>query len=74
MNEVRVIRAETVETLADVPVVVIGGGGTGLTAALAVRDAGVDVLVVERDGQPMGTTAMSTGLIPAAGSKIQQAK
>lgn len=74
MSDIRVIRTDSVETIADIPVVVIGGGGTGLCAALAVRDAGVDVLVVERDSQPMGTTAMSTGLIPAAGSAIQQAK
>ncbi|QIQ86573.1 FAD-dependent oxidoreductase [Erythrobacter sp.] len=74
MTETRVIRTDSVETIAHIPVIVIGGGGTGLTAALAVRDAGADVLVVERDGQPMGTTAMSTGLIPAAGSRIQRAK
>ncbi|WP_394728692.1 FAD-dependent oxidoreductase [Altererythrobacter sp. GH1-8] len=72
MSDIRVIRTDSVETVADIPVVIIGGGGTGLCAALAVRDAGVDVLVVERDGQPMGTTAMSTGLIPAAGSSIQR--
>ena len=74
MNECQVIRAESVETIAEIPVVIVGGGGTGLTAALAVRDAGIDALVVERDSQPMGTTAMSTGLIPAAGSRIQRAK
>lgn len=74
MSDIRVIRTEEVDAIADIPVVIIGGGGTGLCAALAVRDAGVDVLVVERDGQTMGTTAMSTGLIPAAGSAIQQAK
>ncbi|XUU60528.1 FAD-dependent oxidoreductase [Erythrobacter sp. HA6-11] len=73
MSEIRVIRTETVQAIADIPVVIVGGGGTGLCAALAARDAGVDVLVVERDGQPMGTTAMSTGLIPAAGSTIQRA-
>jgi len=56
------------------PVAIIGGGGTGLTAALAVRDAGVDVLVLERDGTPLGSTAMSTGLIPAAGTPEQAAK
>lgn len=73
MSQIEVIRTDTVETIADIPVIVIGGGGTGLCAALAARDAGVDVLVIERDRQTLGTTAMSTGLIPACGSKIQQA-
>jgi fumarate reductase flavoprotein subunit len=54
-----------------VPVVVIGAGGCGLSAALAVRDRGVDVLVIERDPSPMGSTAMSTGLIPAPGTDDQ---
>lgn len=53
------------------PVIVIGGGGCGLCAGLAVRDAGIDVLVVERDRTPLGTTSMSTGLIPAAGTPEQ---
>jgi fumarate reductase flavoprotein subunit len=56
------------------PVVVVGAGGTGLAAALALRDAGVEVLVLERDSTPLGSTAMSTGLIPAAGTPEQQAK
>lgn len=54
-----------------VPVVVVGGGGCGLAAALAVKDAGVDVLVVERDASTIGSTGMSTGLIPAAGTRQQ---
>jgi fumarate reductase flavoprotein subunit len=67
-----------VETNADfaadfsVPVLIVGGGGCGLTAALAAHDGGADVLVLERDRTPLGTTAMSTGLIPAAGSRLQQ--
>ena len=72
-NTIKVVRTETVDAMADIPVIVIGGGGTGLCAALAVRDAGKDVFVIERDKQPLGTTSMSTGLIPAAGSKIQRA-
>lgn len=56
------------------PIIVVGAGGTGLTAALAVRDAGVDVLVLERDPTPLGSTAMSTGLIPAAGTPEQAAE
>ena len=53
------------------PVIVVGGGGTALCAALAAGDAGADVLVLERDTTPMGSTAMSTGLIPAAGTPEQ---
>jgi fumarate reductase flavoprotein subunit len=57
---------------AEVPVLVVGAGGTGLTAGLAAREAGADVLVLERDPTALGTTAMSTGLIPAAGSRLQR--
>lgn len=52
-------------------VIVIGAGGAGLCAALAAHDSGAGVLVLERDGVPMGSTAMSTGLIPAAGTPDQ---
>lgn len=55
------------------PVLIVGAGGCGLTAALAARDGGADVLVLERDPKPWGTTAMSTGLIPAAGTPEQRA-
>ncbi len=55
------------------PAIVIGAGATGLTAALALRDKGVEVLVLERDATPLGSTAMSTGLIPAAGTPEQRA-
>jgi fumarate reductase flavoprotein subunit len=57
-----------------VPVVVVGAGGCGLTAALAAAaasNAGAEVLVIERDRTPLGSTAMSTGLIPAAGMPDQ---
>jgi fumarate reductase flavoprotein subunit len=56
-----------------VPVVIIGGGACGLTAALAARDAGADVLVLERDASPSGSTALSSGFIPAAGTRYQRA-
>lgn len=56
-----------------VPVLVIGAGACGLSAALAARDAGHEVLVLERDALPRGSTAMSSGFIPAAGTRWQKA-
>ncbi|MCP4983991.1 MAG: FAD-binding protein, partial [Gammaproteobacteria bacterium] len=49
----------------EIPVVIIGAGASGLTGALAVSDAGVDGVVVERDQVPRGSTALSSGMIPA---------
>ncbi len=56
-----------------ISVVIIGAGGTGLAAALAATDLGAEVVVIERDRTPLGSTAMSTGLIPAAGTPEQAA-
>ena len=66
-----IVRDNTAEFDASVPVVVVGGGACGLTAALAVADAGTEVIVLERDKQPSGSTGMSYGAICAAGSKLQ---
>jgi fumarate reductase flavoprotein subunit len=58
----------------EVPVAIVGAGAAGMTAALAARDAGVEVLMLERDPVAQGSTALSSGLIPAAGTRIQRAK
>ncbi len=55
-----------------VDVLIVGGGGCGLTAALSVDLAGSSVLVLEKDSSALGTTSMSTGLIPGAGSRFQK--
>ncbi len=57
-----------------VPVAVIGAGGCGLCAGLAARQTGAEVLVLERAAAPIGTTGMSTGLIPGAGTRMQRDK
>lgn len=55
-----------------VPVIVVGGGAAGAVAALAARLAGAEVLLVERDARASGTTAMSQGLMCAAGTRLQR--
>lgn len=62
-----------VEVEVDVDVVVVGAGGGGLAAALAAADTGASVVVFEKSDAPGGNTALSTGSIPAAGSKLQKA-
>lgn len=57
-----------------VPVIVIGAGAAGALAALSARRAGAKVLVLDRDAQPTGATARSSGMIPAAGSAAQAAR
>ena len=54
-----------------IDVLVVGGGGCGLTAALSAHFNGASVLILERDTSALGTTSMSTGLIPGAGSRFQ---
>lgn len=56
-----------------VPVAIVGAGACGLTAALMLRDAGVDCVLLERDASPQGSTALSSGFIPAAGTAVQRA-
>ena len=59
---------------AETPLLIVGAGAAGLCAALAAREAGVEALVIERDAVPAGSTALSAGLIPAAGTRFQRAK
>ena len=58
----------------EVPLVIGGAGAAGLCAALAAQEAGAEAVVVERDAVPSGSTALSAGLIPAAGTRFQRDK
>src|SRR5262249_30884986 len=58
----------------DSPIVVVGAGAAGLCAALSAAEAGAGGVVLERDALPAGSTALSAGLIPAAGTSFQRAK
>jgi fumarate reductase flavoprotein subunit len=56
-----------------VPVLIIGAGACGLTAALRLAQAGIETVLIERDAAPSGSSALSSGFIPAAGSAVQRA-
>ncbi len=72
MGTVAVVADEKFD--AEVPLLIIGAGAAGLCAALAAKEAGVDPVLIERDAVPAGSTALSAGLIPAAGTRFQRAK
>ena len=54
-----------------VAALIIGGGACGMIAALAAKDAGAEPVIVKRDAAPSGSTALSSGMIPACGTRQQ---
>jgi fumarate reductase flavoprotein subunit len=58
---------------AHIPIVIIGAGAAGLIAALEAHRHGAEPLLLERDPIPRGSTALSAGLVPAAGTRWQHA-
>ncbi|ETX30339.1 FAD-dependent oxidoreductase [Roseivivax isoporae] len=56
----------------DVDFLVIGAGACGLCAAIAATDAGLSAAIVEKTDRPGGNSALSTGSVPAAGSRFQK--
>lgn len=68
----RVLPAASGAFEAEADVLIVGAGAAGLVAALAASEAGAEVVVVERDAVPSGSTALSAGLIPAAGTRFQR--
>ena len=55
-----------------VDVLVLGGGGTGLAAAISAADQGAKVLVAEKTNRLGGTTALSIGSITACCTSYQR--
>jgi fumarate reductase flavoprotein subunit len=72
MKPLLVRRAEKMPEAPHIPVAIVGAGACGLTAALRLRDLGVECLLLERDASPTGSTALSSGFIPAAGTRLQK--
>lgn len=56
----------------DYDVIVIGAGGSGLAAARAAAELGGRVLILEKQPQPGGTTALAIGSFTAANTAQQE--
>ena len=67
----RVAEATGIRFETSCDVLVIGAGACGLVAALRAAEGGADVIVVERDRSPSGSTSMSSGFIPAPATRYQ---
>lgn len=59
----------------DVDVVIVGAGGCGLTAAIALHEAcpQASVAVLDKAERACGNTVLSSGSIPASGTRFQRA-
>ncbi|HQD16825.1 MAG TPA: FAD-dependent oxidoreductase, partial [Ottowia sp.] len=69
----RIVRADAMpEDAPEVAVAIVGAGACGLTTAIRLRQGGVECVLLERDALPAGSTALSSGLIPAAGTRLQK--
>ena len=54
-------------------IAIFGGGACGLVAGLRAIEAGAETIVLERDARPQGSTALSSGFIPAPATRYQRA-
>src|SRR4030042_1227537 len=55
-------------------IVVVGGGNTGLPAAITAHDKGVNVMVLEASGGMASSLAMIAGGTPFTGTDLQKAE
>lgn len=55
----------------DVDVIVVGAGACGLVAASRLAESNLDIVMIEKMDEIRGNTALSQGMIPAAGTRFQ---
>ena len=69
----RVKNRDAISWEVETDVAVVGGGACGLIASLAAEEKGVEVLLLEKEKKVGGSTSLSQGMIPAAGTRFQKA-
>jgi succinate dehydrogenase/fumarate reductase flavoprotein subunit len=62
-----------VSVLSEYDVIVVGAGGSGLAAAYSAAENGAQVLVLEKQPQPGGTTGIAVGSYTASETGMQKA-
>ncbi len=70
--DAELVDVDAVSVDVETDILVVGGGGTGLVAALAAADhTDGTITVLEKSDRIGGNTSLSTGMIPAAGTRLQ---
>lgn len=66
------VAAEALNDSYDCDVLVIGGGGSGMTAAVRAAQTGASVICLEKNGFIGGDTVLNAGTMVATNSRIQK--
>ena len=65
-------KADPTEIDMTADVIIVGGGGAGLSAAVAATDLGASVIIVEKEGYVGGNTLVSGGIFNAPDPEMQK--
>jgi fumarate reductase flavoprotein subunit len=68
-----IVDAADVDFDVSTDILIAGAGGTGLVAGLAAcENDDLTVTILEKTDEPGGNTSLSTGMVPAAGTRLQR--